>query len=51
MTKEQFEHEKDYRVSLTIAKAMLSNKIINEKEYSKIDSMLIDKYRPAIGSL
>jgi hypothetical protein len=51
MTQEQFESEKNYRVSITIAKAMLSKKLITEHEYSKIDTMLITKYKPVIGSL
>jgi hypothetical protein len=51
MTKEQFEGEKNYRVSIIIAKAMLARKIINESDYSKIDIMLISKYKPAIGGL
>jgi len=51
MTHEQFEREKNYRVSLCIAKAMLSKGLITEKEYCKIDSMLITKYNPVFGSL
>jgi hypothetical protein len=51
MTHEQFEREKNYRVSLTISKAMLSKRLITEKEYSKIDSMLITKYKPILGGL
>lgn len=51
MTQEQFEREKNYRVSLAIAKSMLSRKLINEKEYSKIDTMLITKYKPVFGGL
>lgn len=51
MSHEQFDGEKNYRVSLTIAKAMLSKKIITDKEYSIIDTMLIAKYKPIIGSL
>ena len=51
MSHEQFEREKNYRVSLSIAKAMLSKGIISEQEYSIIDTMLIARYRPIIGSL
>ena len=51
MTKEQFEGDKNYRVSIIIAKAMLARKIINENDYSKIDTMLISKYKPVIGGL
>ena len=51
MTHEQFEHEKDYRVSITISKAMLSKRLITEHEYGKIDTMLIAKYKPVFGGL
>lgn len=30
MTREQFERERNYRVSMAIAKVMLSNRLINE---------------------
>lgn len=51
MTKAEFENEKNYRVSITIAKEMLSEGIINMKEFKKIDSILVAKYKPLIGSL
>ena len=51
MTKEQFECEKNYRVSISIAKTMLVRQLINEKEYKKIDSMLIKKYKPVIAGI
>jgi len=51
MTHEQFEREKNYRVSIAIAKIMLSKNLINMKEYSKIDTMLITKYKPVFGGL
>lgn len=51
MTQEQFEGEKNYRVALAIAKAMLSNGLINEREYKRIDKMLIIKYKPILGGL
>jgi len=51
MTSVQFKQEKNYRVSLALAKAMLCAGHISEKDYCKIDSMLIDKYNPVIGSL
>ncbi len=51
MNHEQFKRERNYRVSLAIAKSMRSKKLITEQEYSKIDKMLITKYTPIIGSL
>lgn len=51
MTREQFEREKNYRVSIAIAKAMLLRKLITEKEYRKIDNILVKKYNPVFGGL
>ncbi|MGI6121373.1 MAG: SHOCT domain-containing protein [Saccharofermentanales bacterium] len=51
MTKEQFEREKNYRAALSIAKAMLSQGLISAREYGKIDTILIKKYRPPLGGL
>lgn len=51
MTKEQFEREKNYRVALSIAKAMLVRGLINEKDYTKINTKLIAKYCPVFGGL
>lgn len=51
MTHEQFEREKNYRVSLCIAKAMLAQGLITPHDYKRIDSLLIEKYNPQVGSL
>ncbi len=51
MTQEQFEREKTYRVTLSIAKSMLQNGLITELEYKKIDIMMLEKYRPLLGVL
>lgn len=49
MTLAQFDREKNYRISLAIAKAMLSQGLIDKKDFSKIDALLITKYRPIIA--
>jgi hypothetical protein len=51
MTHEQFEREKDYRVALSVAKTMLKRGLIDDREYHKIDTILIDKYLPVFGGL
>ncbi|PRR84513.1 SHOCT domain-containing protein [Clostridium vincentii] len=51
MTQHQFQREKNYRVSIAIAKVMILRKLINEKEYSKIETMLITRYKPVFGGL
>lgn len=51
MTHEQFEREKNYRVSLAVAKRMLASGILSEQDYGKIDTILLRKYRPLLGCL
>lgn len=51
LTKEQFEREKNYQVSLLVAKNMLEENIIDHKEYQKINKALVKKYNPIIGGL
>ena len=51
MTKEQFEREKNYQTSRSVVKSMLNNGVITEKEYKKIDTKLVGRYRPLIGSI
>lgn len=51
MTAEQFEREKNYQVTLYIAKSMLEKELIDKKDFNRIRTMLIRKYKPIIGSL
>lgn len=51
MDKEQFDREKSYGAAFSLAKTLLSKGLITEKEYAKIDTILIRKYRPIIGAL
>ena len=51
MTKEQFDRESRYRVSLSIAGTMLRNGLISEEDYRIIDTIFIEKYRPLFGGL
>ncbi len=51
MNHEQFQREKNYRMSLSIAKAMLTNGVITEKEFKRIDMLLVNRYKPVIGGI
>jgi len=51
MTTEQFQREKNYRVSVYIVKTLLEKGIISEVDYRKIDTKLARHYRPVFGSL
>lgn len=51
VSKEQFRAERLYRMSLSVAKSMLEKGIITSDEYSEIDTILREKYRPILGTL
>lgn len=51
MNKEQFRMERLYQISLSIAKIMLVKGIISKKEYLEIDTILLQKYQPILGTL
>ena len=46
MDKDQFELEKLYYISISIAKSMLEKGIIDREVYAIIDTKLLEKYRP-----
>ena len=50
MTKEQFEREMPYRVSMSVANSMLRKGLISQAEYDAFDVLMIEKYRPLIGN-
>ena len=51
MTKEQFQGEVNYRISMNIAARFLKKGLITEREYAKIDTIMLKKYEPILGSL
>lgn len=51
MTEIQFQAEKRYQVALAIAKALLEKGLLTQEEYAVIDTILLDKFRPSLGTL
>ena len=51
MDEKQFRAEKMYRISLSVAKSMLEKGVISKEEYSEIDTILLEKYHPTLGTL
>ena len=51
VSEEQFRAERLYLMSLSVAESMLQKGIISEDEYSEIDTILLEKYRPTLGTL
>ncbi len=51
MTQDQFQREKNYQITHSITKSMLQKGLITDQEYKKIDAIMLEKYRPLLGSL
>lgn len=51
MTSEQMRDDMRYQAALSVAKGMLEKGLITEEEYAEIDTRLLEKYRPYLGSL
>lgn len=51
MDEKEFEAEKLYYISMSIAKSMCEKGIIDEEVLAIIDTKLLEKYRPVSGTL
>ncbi len=51
MSNEQFEAEKDYQASMLCFRRMLESGRITREEYERINTILLEKYRPLLGTL
>ena len=51
MSEKEFRAELRYRMSLSVARALLKEGAISEEEYSEIDTILLQKHRPILGTL
>lgn len=51
MTEEQFEREKLYQATMNVFAGMLTKGLITEEQYAIIDTKMLEKYRPLLGTL
>ena len=51
MTDMQFQAEKRYQVALSIANSLLEKELLTKEEYAVIYAILLEKYRPILGTL
>lgn len=51
MSEKEFRAELRYRMSLSVACSMLKEGVITEEEYSEIDTILLKKHQPVLGTL
>ena len=51
MKPEQFEAEKNYQAARQIIDSFRQQGLLTDKEHAQIDTILLQKYRPPLGSL
>ena len=51
MSEAQFQSEKQYQVALAVAKTLLDKGLLTQEEYAIIDTILLDKFKPSLGTL
>jgi hypothetical protein len=51
MTEIQFQAEKRYQVAISMAKSLLEKGLLTQEEYAIIDTILLGKFQPALGTL
>lgn len=51
MSNNDFRNEKLYQTTMSMARKMLSEDVISEKEYCEIDTIFTEKYKPIFGAL
>ena len=51
MTPEELRNDMLYHMALSMAKTMLEKCLLSPEEYAEIDTILLQKYQPYLGSL
>ena len=51
MNTEQFERERLYQATMTVARSMLRHGLLTEDEFSILDAKMREKYKPLLGVL
>ena len=51
MENKSFERETSYQVTMNLFRQLLKQGVIDKEEYNKIDTKMIEKYRPVFGKL
>ncbi len=47
----KFQAEMKYQMAIAIAKTLLEKGLLTRDEYAVINTILLDKYRPTLGTL
>ena len=51
VNEDQFEREKLYQATMSMFRSMLKNGLITKEQYAIIDTKMLQKYQPLLGTL
>ena len=51
MNEDQFEREKLYQATMNMFRSMLKNGLMTVEQYAIIDTKMLQKYQPLLGTL
>ncbi len=51
MNNADFEREKAYQTTMSLVRQLRNNGTVTDEEYKKIDTIMLEKYRPILGTL
>lgn len=51
VTDKDFENEFQYQVTMSLVRRLKENGTVSENEYRQIDEIMLEKYRPVLGTL
>lgn len=51
MNDADFEREKAYQTTMSLVRQLRKNGTVTDEEYKKIDTIMLEKYRPILGTL
>lgn len=51
MNKSEFNSEMNYQITMSYVRQLRKNGTVTEDEYREIDTIMLKKYRPVLGTL
>lgn len=51
MNDTDFEREKAYQTTMSLVRQLRKNGTFTDEDYRRIDTMMLEKYRPILGTL
>ena len=51
MTSKEYSNEFQYQITMSLVRQLKNNGTISDVEYKQIDTIMLNKYRPVLGTL